>query len=143
MALLCSNFSFAPLFLQELPERWETTKKIAVTVRHEVSPLQNAEVTLIRKKCILFDVSQLPIFLFGFFFLKKAFTKTTEAICLRFIFNFFCPDQRKQAEFRERFRLSAPFGFNAENPYAVLDKVMLISVILCIIRAILENKFRH
>nr|XP_036878224.1 dynein heavy chain 11, axonemal [Manis javanica] len=70
--------------LEELPERWETTKKIAVTVRHEVSPLQNAEVTLIRKKCILFD--------------------------------------RKQAEFRERFRLSAPFGFNAENPYAVLDK---------------------
>uniref|UniRef100_A0A8C4MX94 Dynein axonemal heavy chain 11 n=1 Tax=Equus asinus asinus TaxID=83772 RepID=A0A8C4MX94_EQUAS len=67
--------------LAELPERWETTKKIAATVRHEVSPLQNAEVTLIRKKCILFD-----------------------------------------AEFRERFRLYAPLGFNAENPYTVLDK---------------------
>lgn len=49
--------SIAPLFAQELPERWETTKKIAATVRHEVSPLQNAEVTLIRKRCILFDVS--------------------------------------------------------------------------------------
>uniref|UniRef100_A0A8C4MVE0 Dynein axonemal heavy chain 11 n=1 Tax=Equus asinus asinus TaxID=83772 RepID=A0A8C4MVE0_EQUAS len=70
--------------LAELPERWETTKKIAATVRHEVSPLQNAEVTLIRKKCILFD--------------------------------------GKQAEFRERFRLYAPLGFNAENPYTVLDK---------------------
>ncbi|KAL1791277.1 dynein heavy chain 11, axonemal [Sigmodon hispidus] len=42
--------------LEELPERWETTKKIAATVRHNVSPLQSAEVTLIRKKCILFDV---------------------------------------------------------------------------------------
>uniref|UniRef100_A0A8C4MX33 Dynein axonemal heavy chain 11 n=1 Tax=Equus asinus asinus TaxID=83772 RepID=A0A8C4MX33_EQUAS len=72
--------------LAELPERWETTKKIAATVRHEVSPLQNAEVTLIRKKCILFD--------------------------------------GKQAEFRERFRLYAPLGFNAENPYTVLDKVL-------------------
>ncbi|PNI58007.1 DNAH11 isoform 4 [Pan troglodytes] len=44
--------------LEELPERWETTKKIAATVRHEVSPLHNAEVTLIRKKCILFDAKQ-------------------------------------------------------------------------------------
>ncbi|XP_032944295.1 dynein axonemal heavy chain 11 isoform X2 [Rhinolophus ferrumequinum] len=70
--------------LEELPERWETTKKIAATVRHEVSPLQNAEVNLLRKKCILFD--------------------------------------EKQAEFRERFRFSAPFSFNAENPYTVLDK---------------------
>ncbi|XP_059027314.1 dynein axonemal heavy chain 11 [Mustela lutreola] len=70
--------------LEELPERWETTKKIAVTVRHAVSPLQNAEVTLIRKKCTSFD--------------------------------------RKQAEFRERFRHYAPLSFNAENPYTVLDK---------------------
>uniref|UniRef100_A0A8P0S8H0 Dynein axonemal heavy chain 11 n=1 Tax=Canis lupus familiaris TaxID=9615 RepID=A0A8P0S8H0_CANLF len=70
--------------LEELPERWETTKKIAVTVRHAVSPLQNAEVTLLRKKCISFD--------------------------------------QKQAEFRERFRLYAPLGFNAKNPYTVLDK---------------------
>ncbi|XP_045053259.2 dynein axonemal heavy chain 11 isoform X2 [Desmodus rotundus] len=72
------------LQLEELPEKWETTKKIAATVRHEVSPLQNSEVTLIRKKCILFD--------------------------------------GKQARFRERFRLCAPFGFHAENPYPVLDK---------------------
>uniref|UniRef100_A0AC11AZA8 Dynein axonemal heavy chain 11 n=1 Tax=Ovis aries TaxID=9940 RepID=A0AC11AZA8_SHEEP len=44
--------------LKELPERWETTKKIAATVRHEVSPLQNAEVSLIRKACVLFDEKQ-------------------------------------------------------------------------------------
>ncbi|XP_071071224.1 dynein axonemal heavy chain 11 [Dasypus novemcinctus] len=44
--------------LEKLPERWETTKKIAATVRHDVSPLHNAEVALIRKKCILFDEKQ-------------------------------------------------------------------------------------
>ncbi|KAM4874879.1 dynein axonemal heavy chain 11 [Thomomys bottae] len=44
--------------LEELPEQWETTKKIAATVRHEVSPLQNAEVTLLRKKCLWFDEKQ-------------------------------------------------------------------------------------
>ncbi|KAM5271528.1 dynein axonemal heavy chain 11 [Ctenodactylus gundi] len=70
--------------LEELPERWETTKKIAAVVRHEVSPLQNAEVALIRKRCILFD--------------------------------------EKQTEFRERLRSYAPLGFNAENPYTMLDK---------------------
>ncbi|KAM7121693.1 dynein axonemal heavy chain 11 [Molossus nigricans] len=70
--------------LEELPERWETTKKLAAVVRHEVSPLQNAEVALIRKRCTLFE--------------------------------------GKQAEFRQRFRLQAPFGFHAENPYAALDK---------------------
>lgn len=62
-----------------------------------------------------------------------------EAICLRFTFSLFVfgLDQEKQAEFRERFRLCAPLGFNAENPYTVLDKVMLISVILCVLIAIL------
>ncbi|KFO26066.1 Dynein heavy chain 11, axonemal [Fukomys damarensis] len=30
--------------------------------------------------------------------------------------------EEKQAEFRERFRSYAPLGFNAENPYTVLDK---------------------
>ncbi|KAM6202712.1 dynein axonemal heavy chain 11 isoform 2-T2 [Rhynchocyon petersi] len=70
--------------LEELPERWELTKKIAATIRHEVSPLQNAEVTLLRKKCTLFD--------------------------------------EKQANFRERFWCSAPFDFNAESPYSMLDK---------------------
>ncbi|XP_006880447.1 PREDICTED: dynein heavy chain 11, axonemal [Elephantulus edwardii] len=44
--------------LEELPERWEFTKKTAAIIRHEVSPLQNVEVSLIRKKCILFDEKQ-------------------------------------------------------------------------------------
>ncbi|XP_051008480.1 dynein axonemal heavy chain 11 [Acomys russatus] len=70
--------------LEGLPERWATTKKISAVVRREVAPLQNAEVTLIRKKSLLFD--------------------------------------EKQAEFREGFRSCAPFGFEAEDPYSVLDK---------------------
>lgn len=56
---------------------------------------------------------------------------------------FFFLDQEKQAEFRERFRLYAPLRFNAENPYGVLDKVILISIILCVIIAISKNKFGH
>lgn len=68
----------APLFIQELPERWETTKKIAAMVRHNVSPLQNAEVTLIRKKCVLFDVSYLLGLCLSIF--KGSFTRVIEAI---------------------------------------------------------------
>ncbi|XP_041102237.1 dynein heavy chain 11, axonemal-like [Polyodon spathula] len=70
--------------LEELPEKWNNTKKIAVSVKHEVAPLQNAEVSYIRRTCVAFDV--------------------------------------KQCEFREKFRLEAPFNFNAENPYALLEK---------------------
>uniref|UniRef100_A0A8C5F0M4 Dynein axonemal heavy chain 11 n=1 Tax=Gopherus evgoodei TaxID=1825980 RepID=A0A8C5F0M4_9SAUR len=36
--------------LEELPEKWNTTKKIAASIKHEVAPLQTSEVTLIRKK---------------------------------------------------------------------------------------------
>uniref|UniRef100_A0A4X2M213 AAA+ ATPase domain-containing protein n=1 Tax=Vombatus ursinus TaxID=29139 RepID=A0A4X2M213_VOMUR len=72
------------VLLEELPERWNTTKKNAVAMRHEVAPLQNAEVTVIRRKCVLLD--------------------------------------GKQVEFRERFRRKAPFCFNAEKPYEVLDE---------------------
>ncbi|KAM8981229.1 dynein axonemal heavy chain 11 isoform 1-T1 [Sarcophilus harrisii] len=72
------------VLLEELPERWNTTKKNAVAMRHEVAPLQNAEVTVIRRKCVLFD--------------------------------------GKQVEFRERFRRKAPFFYNAEKPYEVLDE---------------------
>uniref|UniRef100_A0A8C8VJF2 Dynein axonemal heavy chain 11 n=1 Tax=Pelusios castaneus TaxID=367368 RepID=A0A8C8VJF2_9SAUR len=67
--------------LEDLPEKWNTTKKIAVSIKHEMAPLQTSEVTLIRKKCALFDI-----------------------------------------EFRERFRVEAPFCFDAKNPYALLDK---------------------
>lgn len=68
----------AHLFIQELPERWETTKKIAATVRHKVSPLQNAEVTLIRKKCLLFDVSYLLGLCLSIF--KGSLTRVIESI---------------------------------------------------------------
>uniref|UniRef100_A0A8C3PC88 Dynein axonemal heavy chain 11 n=1 Tax=Chrysemys picta bellii TaxID=8478 RepID=A0A8C3PC88_CHRPI len=72
--------------LQELPEKWNTTKKIAASIKHEVAPLQTSEVTLIRKKCASFD--------------------------------------GKQIEFRERFRVEAPFCFDAKNPYVLLDKAL-------------------
>uniref|UniRef100_A0A5F8GSV7 Dynein axonemal heavy chain 11 n=1 Tax=Monodelphis domestica TaxID=13616 RepID=A0A5F8GSV7_MONDO len=72
------------ILLEELPERWNTTKKNAVAMRHEVAPLQSAEVTVIRRKCVLFD--------------------------------------GKQVAFRERFRRKAPFCFNADKPYEVLDE---------------------
>nr|XP_032639292.1 dynein heavy chain 11, axonemal isoform X5 [Chelonoidis abingdonii] len=70
--------------LEELPEKWNTTKKIAASMKHEVAPLQTSEVTLIRKKFASFD--------------------------------------GKQIEFRERFRVEAPFCFDAKNPYVLLDK---------------------
>lgn len=44
--------------LEELPEKWNNTKKIAVTVKQGVAPLQNNEVANIRRKCATFDVSQ-------------------------------------------------------------------------------------
>uniref|UniRef100_UPI00398EA260 dynein axonemal heavy chain 11-like isoform X1 n=2 Tax=Pristiophorus japonicus TaxID=55135 RepID=UPI00398EA260 len=45
--------------LEELPEKWNNTKKIAVSVKHEVAALQTAEVSLIRKKCVAFDTNQI------------------------------------------------------------------------------------
>ena len=38
------------VYLQELPEQWNNTKKIAITVKQQLAPLQAAEVTSIRKK---------------------------------------------------------------------------------------------
>ncbi|XP_038653360.1 dynein heavy chain 11, axonemal-like isoform X2 [Scyliorhinus canicula] len=45
--------------LEELPEKWNNTKKIAVSVKHEVAALQTAEVSLIRKRCVAFDANQI------------------------------------------------------------------------------------
>lgn len=42
---------------QELPEQWNNTKKIQVTVKQQVAPLQASEVAIIRRKCGQFDVS--------------------------------------------------------------------------------------
>uniref|UniRef100_A0A4W3JPZ5 Dynein axonemal heavy chain 11 n=1 Tax=Callorhinchus milii TaxID=7868 RepID=A0A4W3JPZ5_CALMI len=76
--------------LEELPEKWNNTKKIAVSVKHEVAPLQTAEVSLIRKQCVAFDA--------------------------------------KQIEFRDIFRLEAPFSFNSVNPYKLLDKKVTVQM---------------
>ena len=43
---------------QELPEQWNNTKKIAVTVKQQVAPLQAGEVSCIRKKIQAFDGKQ-------------------------------------------------------------------------------------
>ena len=44
--------------LQELPEQWNNSKKIAITVKQQVAPLQANEVSNIRKKSATFDVTQ-------------------------------------------------------------------------------------
>ena len=43
---------------QELPEQWNNTKKISITVKQQVAPLQANEVANIRKKTADFDVRQ-------------------------------------------------------------------------------------
>ncbi|CAG4954204.1 unnamed protein product [Colias eurytheme] len=44
------------VLLQELPEQWQATKKLALTVKQQVAPLQAAEVSCIRKKITIFDM---------------------------------------------------------------------------------------
>ncbi|KAM8934084.1 dynein axonemal heavy chain 11-like [Pelodytes ibericus] len=46
------------LQLEELPDRWKNLKKIAFVVKHEVSPLQSNELSVIRRKCVVFEVKQ-------------------------------------------------------------------------------------
>ncbi|XP_033732158.1 dynein beta chain, ciliary-like [Pecten maximus] len=46
------------LQLQELPEQWNNTKKIGITVKQQVAPLQATEVANIRRKTATFDVNQ-------------------------------------------------------------------------------------
>lgn len=43
------------VLLQELPEQWANTKKIAITVKQQVAPLQATEVVAIRNKISTFD----------------------------------------------------------------------------------------
>ncbi|XP_067457869.1 dynein axonemal heavy chain 11 isoform X1 [Thunnus thynnus] len=42
--------------LEELPEKWSGAKKLALKVRHEVAPMQNAEVLVLRRCCMAFEV---------------------------------------------------------------------------------------
>ncbi|XP_048221904.1 LOW QUALITY PROTEIN: dynein axonemal heavy chain 9 [Perognathus longimembris pacificus] len=44
--------------LEELPEKWNNVKKMAITVRQQLAPLQANEVTLLRQKCTAIDVEQ-------------------------------------------------------------------------------------
>ncbi|GCC26775.1 hypothetical protein chiPu_0005195 [Chiloscyllium punctatum] len=44
--------------LEELPEKWNNIKKLAITTKQQVAPLQANEVTVLRKKCASFDVEQ-------------------------------------------------------------------------------------
>ncbi|KAG8446024.1 hypothetical protein GDO86_013774 [Hymenochirus boettgeri] len=69
--------------LEELPEKWNNIKKMAITVKQHVAPLQANEVALLRRKCATFDV--------------------------------------EQHKFRESFRKEAPFRFDSDSPYKMLD----------------------
>uniref|UniRef100_T1IU37 Dynein beta chain, ciliary n=1 Tax=Strigamia maritima TaxID=126957 RepID=T1IU37_STRMM len=44
--------------LQELPEKWANTKRVALSVKQFVAPLQATEVANIRKKATAFDLNQ-------------------------------------------------------------------------------------
>ncbi|KAM3922058.1 dynein axonemal heavy chain 9 [Leptodactylus fuscus] len=44
--------------LEELPEKWNNIKKMAITVKQQVAPLQANEVTQLRRNCASFDVEQ-------------------------------------------------------------------------------------
>ncbi|NXF34813.1 DYH9 protein, partial [Nyctibius bracteatus] len=69
--------------LEELPEKWNNLKKLAIAVKQHVAPLQANEMTVLRQSCAAFDV--------------------------------------EQHRFRERFRKEAPFRFDTEKPYQLLD----------------------
>ncbi|XP_039715555.1 dynein axonemal heavy chain 17 isoform X6 [Pteropus medius] len=44
--------------LQELPEQWTNTKKLAIQVKQNVAPLQANEVNILRRKCQQFELKQ-------------------------------------------------------------------------------------
>lgn len=44
--------------LQELPEQWNTLKKLSVSMKQTVAPLQANEVNILRRKLASFDVKQ-------------------------------------------------------------------------------------
>ncbi|KAM5306863.1 dynein axonemal heavy chain 17 isoform 1-T1 [Glossophaga mutica] len=46
------------LKLQELPEQWTNTKKLALQVKQNVAPLQANEVNILRRKCQQFEIKQ-------------------------------------------------------------------------------------
>nr|XP_051697525.1 dynein axonemal heavy chain 17 [Oryctolagus cuniculus] len=46
------------LKLQELPEQWTNTKKLAIQVKQNVAPLQANEVSILRRRCQQFELKQ-------------------------------------------------------------------------------------
>ncbi|XP_064351341.1 dynein axonemal heavy chain 9 [Camelus dromedarius] len=44
--------------LEELPEKWNTMKKMAITVRQQVAPLQANEVGVLRQRCTALELEQ-------------------------------------------------------------------------------------
>ncbi|XP_045383116.1 dynein axonemal heavy chain 9 isoform X2 [Lemur catta] len=44
--------------LEELPEKWNNIKKMAIAVRQQVAPLQANEVTVLRQRCTAFEAEQ-------------------------------------------------------------------------------------
>lgn len=56
----CDQHNFIYLFIcfQELPEKWNNVKKLAINMKQQVAPLQANEVAILRRKCALFDVEQ-------------------------------------------------------------------------------------
>lgn len=43
---------------QELPEMWNETKKLTLKVSQEVAPMQSAEVIILRRQCMDFEVKK-------------------------------------------------------------------------------------
>ncbi|KAA0703060.1 Dynein beta chain, ciliary [Triplophysa tibetana] len=41
--------------LEELPEKWNCMKKLALTVKHELAPLHAAEMAVVRRNCVAFE----------------------------------------------------------------------------------------
>lgn len=50
--------NFLPIHFQDLPEKWANTKKLSITVKQAVAPLQANEVMTIQRKSTAFDVNQ-------------------------------------------------------------------------------------
>jgi dynein heavy chain len=80
--------------LQELPEQWNNTKKIALTVKQQVAPLQANEVANIRKRSATFDVVQhkfreefrkIP----PFWYICKDPYEHLDVVCINYYYNIF------------------------------------------------------
>lgn len=84
--------------------------------------MQNAEVMVLRRRCMAFEVtSQVSSYFWRNYIctLLKLFVQPSVETILVELFIF----QVKQTKFREMFRATAPFSYNAVHPYINLEKV--------------------